>query len=312
MRHLFIMDPLESVKPWKDTTYFLMLAAAAHGHEVYTMAQTDLVLRHQKVFAHARPVELFEDPGRPFEIGDFEELDVSSVDVVWERTDPPMNRRYLYASLILDFLPDRVRVINRPSAIRDWNEKLSALRFPDFTPATLVSCRFDEISDFAAHHERITLKPVDGHGGKGVEFVHANAPDLEAIVNRVTANGRRWVIAQEYLALASEGDKRILLLDGEPLGAVLRLHAEGSELNNLDQGGSANPTNLTARDLEICAEVGPALRDAGILFSGIDIIGGQLIEVNVTSPTGLQESTQFAGEPLHHRIIEYLERAARG
>ena len=310
MRHVFIMDPLESVKPWKDTTWFLMLAAAESGHQVYSLSQTDLTLRHQMPVGHARPVQLSADPARPFSAGAYEELDLASVDVVWERTDPPMNRRYLYASLFLDLLPERVRVINRPGAIRDWNEKLSALRFPDFTPMTLVTSRVDEIRGFAAGYGRITLKPIDGHGGKGVEFLNADDPGIEATLDRVTASGRRWIIAQEYLASASEGDKRILLLDGEPLGAVLRLHAEGSELNNLDQGGTANPTTLTPRDLEICSVVGPALSAAGILFAGIDVIGGQLIEINVTSPTGLQEAARFAGEPLHHRVIEYLENLA--
>lgn len=308
MRHVFIMDPLESVKPWKDTTYFLMLAAAERGHRIYAMSQMELTLRHDRLIGHARPLQVFADHQRPFAAGPAEELDLAAVDVVWERTDPPVNRRYLYASLFLDFLPERVRVINRPSAIRGWNEKLSALKFPDLTPATLVTSRAQEIREFAQRHARITLKPVDGHGGKGVEFCSAADADFEAALARVTNGGSRWIIAQEYLPLAREGDKRILLLEGEGLGAVLRLHADGLELNNLDQGGSANPTTLTDRDLEICRRVGPELASAGIVFAGIDVIGGQLMEVNVTSPTGLQESARFAGQPLHHRIIEHLER----
>ncbi|KAA3622454.1 MAG: glutathione synthase [Proteobacteria bacterium] len=301
------MDPLETVKPWKDTSYYLMLAAVERGHEVYVTTQSGLTLRHNRLFADARCVKVFDDHDRPFDAGQTGELDLGTVDVAWERTDPPVNRRYLYASLLLDFLPESVTVINRPAAIRDWNEKLSALRFPELTPATLVTSRADEIRRFAEGFDRITLKPIDGHGGKGVEFVEAGSPQFDSVAQRVTGDGRRWTIVQEYLAEANEGDKRILLLAGEPIGAVLRVHAEGKELNNFDQGGAAFATTLTERDLEICAAVGPELRQSGILFAGIDVIGGKLMEVNVTSPTGLQEAARFGREPLHHRIIERLE-----
>lgn len=307
MRHVFVMDPLAGVKPWKDTTYFLMLAAAERGHEVFVTGQERLSLHHDRLKARVLPVSVHADHRQPFGEGDELKMALADVDVVWERTDPPVNRRYFYASMFLDFLPPSVRVINRPAAIRDWNEKLAALRFPGCTPATLVSASAAEITAFASDYERITLKPVDGHGGKGVTFSGHDDPALARVIAEATADGRRWTIVQEYLPLAREGDKRILLLDGEPLGAVLRLHAEGAELNNLDQGGSANPTELTADDLAICAEVGPALRQAGIVFAGIDVIGGRLIEVNVTSPTGLQEAARFADRPLHHEIMAHLE-----
>ena len=310
MRHVFIMDPLDSVKPWKDTSYFIMLAAAERGHRVYHTGHAAMTLRHERLVADVREVRVREDQQHPFDPFEVEEIDLASVDVVWERTDPPVNRRYLYASLFLDFLPPSVRAVNRPAAIRDFNEKLAALKFPDLTPPTLVTSRPGKIREFIGAHGRIVLKPVDGHGGKGIEFCDATTPGLDELLARVTGHGRHWIVLQAYLPLASEGDKRILLLDGEPLGAVLRLHAEGSELNNLDQGGSANATELTDRDLEISAAVGPVLREAGIVFAGIDVIGGRLMEVNVTSPTGLQEAARFAGEPLHHRIIEHLERSS--
>ncbi len=310
MRHVFIMDPIEAVKPWKDTTYYLMLAAAERGHDVFVTAQRALTLRQDRLLATVRPVDVFADHERPFVPGEEQTAELATMDVVWERTDPPVNRRYLYTSLLLDFLPRRVRVINRPAAIRDFNEKLAALKFPALTPATLVTSRADEIREFIEHHGRVTIKPIDGHGGKGIRFCRHGAPDVDDIIAEATARGDRWTLVQEYLPQASEGDKRILLLDGRILGAVLRLHAEGSELNNLDQGGSANPAGITARDEEICAEVGPVLRDAGIVFAGIDVIGGMLMEVNVTSPTGLQESARFAGRSLHHDIIAALEGTA--
>ena len=302
------MDPLESVKPWKDTTYYLMLAAAERGHEVFACAQLDLCLRHDALTANATRVETRPDPERPFLIEGSEVVALDAVDCVWERTDPPFNRRYLYASLLLDFLPRRVRVINRPGAVRDWNEKLAALKFPDLTPETLVTARVADLEAFLEECGRVALKPVDGHGGKGIEFCDAADADRASRFARVTDGERRWVIAQRYLAGARDGDKRVLLLDGEPLGAILRLHAEGRELNNLDAGGSAYPTELTPRDVEICRRVGPALRDAGITFAGIDVIDGCLIEVNVTSPTGIQEADRFSGRGLHHRVLERLER----
>ncbi|GJL81075.1 MAG: glutathione synthetase [marine bacterium B5-7] len=307
MKHLFLMNPLSTVKPWKDTTYHLMLAAAERDHDVYMAAQNDLTLRHDVLFASVVAVTVFDNHDKPFETGAPSYVEVASFDCVWERTDPPFNRRYLYTTLLLDFLPEPVRVINRPSAIRDFNEKLAALKFPSFTPGTLVTADPNEIRQFIGEHGRITLKPVDGHGGKGVEFCDANSKDLTGILERVTAQGTKWTIAQQYLAAASEGDKRILLLDGEPIGAILRVHAEGKELNNLDAGGTANPTELTERDHDISAAVGPVLQQAGIVFAGIDIIGGLLIEVNVTSPTGLQEASKFSGKALNHRIIESLE-----
>ncbi len=310
MRHVFIMDPLEGVKPWKDTTYFLMLAAAQRGHEVYVTAQTDLSLRHGTTVAESRRVAVSANPEAPFRVESRQTLELASADVVWERTDPPVDRRYLYTSLMLDFLPPRTIVVNRPAAIRGWNEKLAALKFPEFTPPTLVSAGSGEIEKFLEQHGRITLKPIDGHGGKGIEFCNHDSPDRDAQIDRVTAGGRRWVIAQRYLESARDGDKRILLLDGEPIGAILRLHAEGQELNNLDAGGTANPTLLTERDLEICGAMADSLRESGIVFAGIDIIGGMLIEVNVTSPTGLQEASRFSNRDLHHTIMSALETAA--
>jgi glutathione synthase len=300
------MDPLEQVKPWKDTSYFLMLAAAQRGHSVFKLAQSDMRLDHDRLMADVIPVQVKDDHNHPFVAGSRQRVCLDSMDVVWERTDPPLNRRYLYASLLLDFLPDSVTVVNRPSAIRDWNEKLAALKFPELTPDTLVTSSRGDIEAFLDKHGRITLKPVDGHGGKGIVFLNRGDEDLALKIDEATVNGSRWTIAQRYLSEASEGDKRILLLNGEPIGAVLRVHAEGVELNNLDAGGSANATTLTERDLEICSSMGEQLRDNGVVFAGIDIIGGMLMEVNVTSPTGLQEASRFSGRNLHLEIIDSL------
>lgn len=306
MRHAFIMDPLEGVKPWKDTTWFLMLAARRRGHAVCALEQMDIYLDHDRVRAGVKWLEVNDDRDRPFTLLEEEELELSRMDVVWIRPDPPFDRRYFYTTLMLDFLPSTTRVVNRPEGIRNWNEKLAALFFPGLTPRTLVTSDVAQIRALAEEVGRITVKPVDGYGGKGIQF-YRPGEDPDSLLEEATFGGRRWVIAQEYLPAAREGDKRILILEGEPLGAILRLHAEGEELNNLDAGGTAHPSELDDRDREICAALRLGFAEQGIFFAGIDVIGGMLVEVNVTSPTGLQELSRFEGEDYHHRIIAALE-----
>lgn len=309
MRHAFVMDPLERVKPHKDTTYFLMLAARERGHDVFYVDPSALHLRHDQAWASATNVDVLDDPDHPFETLSTEIVSLATMDVVWIRTDPPFDRGYFYVTLLLDCLPDRVQIINRPSTVRDWNEKLAALRYPQFTPRTLVSRNSMDIQKFLSAHDRITIKPVDGHGGKGIIFLDntVSAETREGDIDRATRGGRHWVVVQEYLPAARDGDKRILLLDGKPLGAILRVHAEDGELNNLDQGGRAISAELDHRDQEICDAVKDDLIAYGVRFAGIDVIGGMLIEVNITSPTGLREMSDFDGTKYHHKVIEALE-----
>ena len=305
MQHAFIMDPLEGVKAYKDTTYFLMLACAERGHRVCYLDQMSLWLEHDQLKGNVTWLEVNSDIENPFTVLETETVSMSEMDAIWIRTDPPFDRRYFYTTLLLDYLPESTRVLNRPSGIRNWNEKLAALNFPDYTPKTRVTNRVAEIKEFADQQGRITVKPVDGFGGKGIVFY--NPGEADDSLYTATHNESHWVIVQEYLEAAKDGDKRILLLNGEPLGGILRLHAEGVELNNLDQGGSAVETTLTERDLEICAAVKQGLIDQGVFFAGIDVIGDMLIEVNVTSPTGLQEMSRYAGVDFHHQIIAALE-----
>jgi len=306
MKHAFIMDPLDTVKPWKDTTYFLMRACIEKDHEVCYLDQRSLWLKHDQLHARVQWVDVHDDHERPFTVKREADIALSETDAVWLRTDPPFNRRYFYTTLLLDYLPKTTIVVNRPSGVRNWNEKLAALVYPEYTPQTLVTNRVDNIKQFAERHGRVTVKPLDGFGGKGILF-HRSGED-EAGLEQATHGGAHWVIAQAYVEAASHGDKRILLLEGEPLGAILRLHAEGEELNNLDAGGTAHPADLDAGDIEICAAMKQGLIEQGIIFAGIDIIGGKLIEVNVTSPTGLRELSRFSGEDFHHRIIAALEK----
>jgi glutathione synthase len=306
MKHAFIMNSLEGVKAWKDTSYFLMLAAYERGHEVAYLDQSDLYLDHHQLMAQLQWLKVTDSHEQPFEIISEERVNLSEADVIWLRTDPPFDRRYFYTTLLLDFLPESVKVVNRPDGVRDWNEKLSAIHFPELTPRTLVSNKVGEIRHFAAQHERITLKPIDGFGGKGIVF-YSPGKESDSLLEHATLKGAHWVIAQEYLPAAAQGDKRILLINGEPIGAILRVHAQGEELNNLDMGGQAVEADLDEDDLAICAALKPHLIKKGAFFVGIDIIGGKLIEINITSPTGLQELSRFSGLALHHNIIKALE-----
>tara|TARA_B100000029_G_C17532952_1_gene943907 strand:- start:656 stop:1564 length:909 start_codon:yes stop_codon:yes gene_type:complete len=301
------MDPLDRVNPSKDTSYFLMLGAQERGHDVYYVNPSHLSIDNGRVITKLVRVQVNQSHLKPFLIlrTGWEYLD--DVDVVWIRTDPPVDRSYFYATLLLDFLPSTVRVINRPSTIRDWNEKLAALKYRDWTPSTMVTCDIESIIDFSKEYKRLTIKPLDGHGGNGIIFVRSSDRDFIEKIQMATNGGKHWVIVQEYLEAAQEGDKRILLLNGKPIGAMLRLHKEGHELNNLDQGGTPIRAALDSRDLTICETLENDLRKNGVVFAGIDIIGGRLIEINITSPTGLQEMSRFDGKSYHYDVIKSLE-----
>lgn len=308
MKFVFIMDPLVGLKAHKDTSYFLMLAAHQYSHTVHHLNQDDIFLQHDQVMATVTTVDVHENHDQPFTEHDKQQINLAEVDVIFIRTDPPFDRRYYYTTLLLDYLPATVKIVNRPQTLRDWNEKLAALYFPQFTPATLISNSVEQIGRMLEIHSKLTVKPVDGHGGQGIIFIQRDDKDWQDRVRHSTHEQSHWVVTQEYLAAAAQGDKRILLVNGEPIGGILRVHAHGVELNNLDAGGTAHACELDANDIKICAAIKSDLIKKGVFFCGIDVIGGKLIEVNVTSPTGLRELTQFSGINHHHNIIEQLEQ----
>ncbi len=308
MKIAFIMDPLEKVKPEKDTTYYIMLAARQRGHQVFYLDQSDLYVLDRCVYGNLWQVAVSDDEQQPFTRLERRETALSNMDVVMIRTDPPFDRAYFYTTLLLDLLPETTRVVNRPAGLRNWNEKLAAFHFQEWTPSTLVTQNAGHIRDFLSKSGKVTLKPIDGYAGKGIVFLEESDPNLDQLILMMTNDGHRRVIAQEYIPEAAAGDKRILLLEGAPMGAILRMHPEGKELNNLDAGGTAHPSDLTDRDREICAALKNDLIKEGVFFAGIDILGGRLIEINVTSPTGLRQLCDFAQKPYHHDIIEALER----
>lgn len=304
----FIMDPLEGVKAYKDTSYYMMLATVQLGHEVYYLDQRDLSVLNSQLYGIVRKVTVHTNIDHPFDVDPPQKILMSEMDVVMIRTDPPFDRRYFYTTLLLDRLPPTTRVCNRPQGIRDWNEKLASLEYPDLTPKTLISNNGDEIREFLATQERITIKPVDGHGGRGIVFLRPDSDNIDQLIDMSTHGDSQWVVAQAFVPEAKKGDKRIILLNGEPLGGILRVAAEGKELNNMDAGGTPVPTELTDRELEVCARLKDDLIKRGIIFCGIDMLGDYLIEINVTSPTGLQELCRFQGKDFHHQIMDTIIR----
>ncbi len=307
MKFVFLMDPLESIDPEKDTSLALMLGAKQNGHTVFYLADNGLFYKEGKVCFDVVEVEPDLDLIPPFNIKDVKRLNENQVDVVFIRKDPPFDEQYLFNTWLLDQLPDSVFVVNRPSGIRTANEKLWSLQFKNLIPDTLVTSKIEDLNPFIEKHGEIILKPVNGFGGKSI--FHLKKGDLNANVAFETLSQMETqpVIVQEYLPEAKKGDKRILLLDGKPLGAVLRVHSKKDHRNNFFSGGKPERSEVTKRDMEIIKEIKPMLEKEGLFFVGIDIIGDCLIEINVTSPTCLQEINRLNKAQLEKNVIEFVE-----
>lgn len=305
-----MMDPLDLLNPATDTTLALMRKARERGHASYFTLPGSLSLEDGRPWAKVRKVTV-PGPDAPFAwSGEETWREVSDFPIVWLRKDPPFDAAYVEATWILDTVDSKCcRVINDPAGVRGANEKLYALRFPDLTPPTIVTCDLQRLRDFVDRHGEVVLKPLQGSGGTGIVFAQRGMRGLNALLELVTRRGLRCE-AQAYLPGAAEGDKRILLLDGEPLGAVLRLAAPGEDRNNLHLGGRAEATNLTASDRHIVERLAPSLRADGLVFVGIDVIDGRLTEVNVTSPTGIQELERLEGIDATGRVIDWCEERA--
>jgi glutathione synthase len=305
----FVMDPIESIQIATDTTFVLMLEALRRGHRVFFVAPGALGAEAGNPTAQLHAVlALRREQGRHFELGVARHsvLD-DDVDVVFQRTDPPVDAAYVEATQILS-LCRRARVLNRPSGILAANEKLYALHFPELMTDTLVTHRIPQLVDFLAKcGGGMIVKPLDGRGGEGIFHVRHDDRNLFSILEQATRFGRKRTMAQRYLPEVRQGDKRILLLDGEPLGALLRIPAESEVRANLHVGGKAVRTELDENDRRILARIAPSLRRDGLFFVGIDVIGGKLTEINVTSPTGVQEVNALEGVQLEARILDGVE-----
>ena len=302
------MDPVENVSIDGDSTFRLGLEAQERGHRLfqYTVEQLAYVEGHIRV--KGRPITLRREKGDHVTFGDEVEVDLTEFDVVWLRQDPPFDMSYITNTHLLDRVRHEVLVVNDPFWVRNSPEKLLVLDFPDLTPPTLITRDIGQIREFRAKHGDIIVKPLYGNGGAGVFHLRPEDPNLSSLMEIFTAVSREPVIAQKYLPAVVKGDKRVILVDGEPIGAINRVPAMGEARSNMHVGGRPEKIGLTEREREICAIIGPVLREKGLLFTGIDVIDGWLTEINVTSPTGIQELERFDNTNAAALIWQAVER----
>ena len=308
MKIAFQMDPIGSVNIDADSTFRLAEEAQARGHEMWVYTPDHLSYREGRIMARAQSLRVQRVKGDHAHLGPVEDLDLGAVDVVWLRQDPPFDMGYITTTHLLDRLKGRTLVVNDPFWVRNCPEKLLVLDFPDLTPPTTIARDLSVLREFKDRHGDIILKPLYGNGGAGVFRLTDSDRNLNSLHELFTGMNREPLIAQKFLPAVSEGDKRVILVDGEAVGAINRVPATGETRSNLHVGGRAEKIGLTAREHEICAAIGPRLKDMGQVFVGIDVIGGYLTEINVTSPTGIQELERFDGINVAGRIWEAIER----
>ncbi len=305
------MDPIESINIDGDSTFVLGLAAESRGHRLFYYQPNRLSLRNGRPVAWARPLSLRRERGNHFTLGDETPIDLALMDVVLMRQDPPFDMAYITATHILERLHPKTLVVNDPAHVRNAPEKLFVTLFQDLMPPTLITSDRREIADFRHKHQDIIVKPLYGNGGAGVFHVGPDDENLNALLELFTSLYREPIVVQRYVPEVRKGDKRIILIDGIAMGAINRVPASGEARSNLHVGGKAEPAILSARDREICAAIGPVLQERGLLFAGIDVIGDYLTEINVTSPTGLQEINRFDNVNLEDRIWDAIEDRLR-
>jgi glutathione synthase len=296
-RHIgIVMDPISEITLKKDTSFAMLLAAQARGWSLYYMEQQDLFLHQGIVSAEMKPLRVFENAEKWFELGNSQTLPLTDLDAILMRKDPPFDMEYIYSTYLLEQAEAAgVLVVNHPKSLRDANEKLYTAWFPQCCPPTLVARKQHLIREFHQQHQDIILKPLDGMGGASIFRVKRDDPNFSVIIETLTDHGRKSVMAQKFIPEIVDGDKRILMINGEPVPyALARIPAKGETRGNLAAGGRAEGRPLTERDHWICQQVGPTLRKKGLLFVGLDVIGNYLTEINVTSPTCIRElDTQF-------------------
>jgi glutathione synthase len=302
------MDPIDTINIDADSTFALALEAQARGHALFHYLPDALTLHDGRLYARARPLEVTRSQGNHHRFGSFDELDLAGVDVILMRQDPPFDMAYITATHLLELLPQNgPLVVNDPVAVRNAPEKLFVLRFKELMPPTLLTRNRDAIRAFWREHGDIILKPLFGNGGAGVFRLRPGDENLTALLEIYESIQREPVMVQRYIPEVRQGDKRIILVEGEAMGAVLRVPPEGEARANLHVGARPVKTELTSREREICAAIGPTLRAQGLVFVGIDVIGDWLTEINVTSPTGIQEIARLDGIEIAPRIWDAIE-----
>jgi len=301
------MDPIGPIDIEADSTFRIALEAQARGHDLFYYTPDRLAYREGRVLARGWPLEVRREAGNHYTLGAEAEIDLDDRDVVWLRQDPPFDMGYITTTHLLDRVHPGTLVVNDPFWVRNYPEKLLVLTFADLTPPTLIARDLAEIRRFREEHGDIILKPLYGNGGAGVFRLDPNDRNLASLHELFTSLSREPLIAQKFVPDVSKGDKRIILVDGEPVGAINRVPAAGETRSNMHVGGRPEPTGLTDRDREICARIGPLLREKGQVFVGIDVIGDWLTEINVTSPTGIQELERFDGINTAQRLWQVIE-----
>ena len=303
------MDPIEAVNIASDTTFLMAMTGQERGHRLWVYDFRTLALEEGRLYCRARPMTVRQTVGDHVTLGDWERLDLGrDIDVILMRQDPPFDMAYVTATYLLETVHPATLVVNDPAEVRSAPEKLLVTRFPDLTPPTLVSSDPVALVAFHEKHGDVVLKPLHGAAGSGVVRLKAGDPNLEALIEIHATGSRDPLVIQKFLPAVSAGDKRILLVDGEPVGAINRIPAKDQVRSNLRVGGTAAPVELTPRDLEICKAIGPTLKERGLVFVGIDVIGDWLTEINVTSPTGAQQLKNFTGVDATAAMWDVIEK----
>jgi glutathione synthase len=301
------MDPVESINVDTDSSFALGLEAQRRGHALFHYLPRDLTFRQGRVVAKTRPLEFRREKGKHAKLGAPQLIDLATLDIVLMRQDPPFDMAYVTATHLLELVHPGTLVVNDPVQVRNAPEKLFVTRFEGLMPPTMITSDKEQILEFRAEHKHIVLKPLFGNGGTDVFHVKPDDENLAALLEMFSQRYREPIVVQRYLPEVREGDKRIILIEGEPVGALLRVPPPGEARANLHAGGTAFPTPIEIRDRDICEAIGPALKERGLVFVGIDVIGGFLTEINVTSPTGIQEIDRFDNVSLASNVWDAIE-----
>jgi len=301
------MDPIETIDVDADSTFMLALEAQARGHGLFHYLPAELAFRDGRLYAKSRPLEVRHERGNHFSFGAQQAIDLSTMDVVLMRQDPPFDMAYITATHLLEHIHPATLVVNDPIHVRNAPEKLFVTHFDGLLPSTLITSDRAEINGFRDEHKDIIIKPLFGNGGADVFHITPDDENMGALLEMFADKYREPIIVQRYLPEVRAGDKRIILVDGTPAGAVSRIPADGDARANFHAGGAAMKTNLTAREHEICEAIGPALKERGLIFVGIDVIGNYLTEINVTSPTGIQEINRLDNIHIEKLLWDAIE-----
>lgn len=304
------MDPIQDIEPTGDSTFAMMLEAQGRGHDLFYYNPSSLAFENATVKASVAPVEVMDRPkGEHFVTGEFRDTDLSRFDVILQRQDPPFDMNYITITHMLEHIHPETLVVNAPAEVRNAPEKILVMEFPDLMPPTLITRDRDAIVAFRDIHADIIVKPLYGNGGAGVFFISEGDQNLASLIELFEQNYTEPFMIQKYLPDVRKGDKRIIIIDGEPVPVGLnRIPAKGEARSNMHVGGRPELSELTAREREICATIAPALKERGFIFVGIDVIGDYLTEINVTSPTGIREIKRFGGPDIAALILDAIEK----